>query len=198
MQQGWQILPHYRSGVRRRLGPLLKHWEQVIMPNAFRCPPLVAFFVLMVASASSAALSQGSAGGSIGNDDKSVSGSRPQPRSVEPDRPARRSRSEAEQPQRASRKSGGGGGGNFDGTWAYVGISTNCQGTGSGTLTISGGRVIAPGGSGSVSPSGAYHASAVGSDGVALTANGHMSRNSGSGTYMRSDGCGGRWSATRQ
>jgi hypothetical protein len=174
-----------------------------MMSKVFRLLTLfgVALFVLL---SSNAAFAQGSAGGSIGNDDKSVSGSRSEPRSVEPDRPARRaSKPEAEQPQRSSRRSGGGGGGgggggNFDGTWAYVGIGTNCQGTGSGTLTISSGRVIAPGGSGSVSPSGAYHSSAVGSDGISLTANGRLSGNSGSGTYMRSDGCGGRWSATRQ
>jgi hypothetical protein len=38
----------------------------------------------------SLALAQsGSAGGNIGNDDKSLSGSRQPPRSVEPERPAR-------------------------------------------------------------------------------------------------------------
>jgi hypothetical protein len=148
----------------------------------------------------SAAQAQGSEGGSIGNDDKAVSGSRSAPRSVEPEpseQPAHRDRGEAEQPQRSSRHSGGGGG-NFDGTWAYVGIGTNCRGTGSGTIQISGGRVFAPGGSGSVAPNGAYHARGVGQDGITLTAVGHLSGNAGSGTYMRSDGCAGRWSATRQ
>ena len=86
----------------------------------------------------------------------------------------------------------------FDGTWSYVGVGTNCQGSGSGTLTISGGRVVAPNGSGQVSPSGAYRSSAVGDDGVALTATGRMSGNAGSGTYMRADGCAGRWTAARQ
>jgi len=171
----------------------------MIMPNVFR-PLLSAVFVLALFNVigSSAARAQGSAGGSIGNDDKSVSGSRSEPRAVESDRPSRRSKPEAEQPARSSRRSGGGGSGNFDGTWAYVGIGTNCKGTGSGTLTISGGRVIAPNGSGSVAPNGAYHSSAVGDDGVRLTASGRLSGNSGSGTYMRVDGCGGRWSATRQ
>ena len=152
---------------------------------------------LSVAIGSGAAFAQGSSGGSIGNDDKSVSGSRPDSsRSVEPDRPAQRSKSDADTAQHTSRKSSGGG--NFDGVWAYVGIATNCRGTGSGTMTISGGRVIVPGGSGTVASNGAYHARAVGNDGVALTATGRLSGNSGSGTYMRSDGCGGRWSATRQ
>lgn len=172
------------------------------MPDAFRTLTLAVLFLgFVIAIGVSPARAQGSAGGSIGNDDKSVSGPRSAPRSVEPEhseRPAHRSRSEAEPQQRNSRRSGGGGGGNFDGTWAYVGIGTNCQGTGSGTIQISGGRVIAPGGSGTVAPSGAYHSSGVGSDGIRLTANGRLSGNSGSGTYVRSDGCGGRWSATRQ
>jgi hypothetical protein len=173
------------------------------MTDAFRALTLAALSVsLFITIGVTAARAQGSAGGSIGNDDKSVSGSRSAPRSVEPEhseRPAHRSKSEAEPQQRNSRRSGGGGGGgNFDGTWAYVGIGTNCQGTGSGTLQISGRRVIAPSGSGSVAPNGAYHSSGVGSDGITLTANGRLSGNSGSGTYMRSDGCAGRWSATRQ
>jgi uncharacterized caspase-like protein len=53
---------------------------------------------------------------SIGNDEKSLSGSREAPRSVESSKPARRGKSEADAPRGASRNSGGGGGGgNFDG-----------------------------------------------------------------------------------
>ena len=55
----------------------------------------------------------GSAGGSIGNDEKSLSGSR----ATESSKPARRSGPEADEPRRAGRKSGGGGGNNFDGAW---------------------------------------------------------------------------------
>lgn len=170
------------------------------MPHAFRFPTFMALGVsLVMVIGCGAALAQGSSGGSIGNDDKAVSGSRPESsRSVEPDRPSRHSKPEAEAPQPSSRRSGGGGGANFDGTWAYVGIGTNCQGTGSGTFTVSGGRVILPNGSGSVSPGGAIRSHSVGNDGVSLNASGHLSGNSGGGTYMRTDGCGGRWSATRQ
>ena len=50
----------------------------------------------------------GSAGGSIGNDEKSLSGSRETPRAAEPSKPARRSKTETEAPSRAPRKSGGG------------------------------------------------------------------------------------------
>lgn len=169
------------------------------MRTALRFPSSIALaLLLLVAIGANAAKAQGSSGGSIGNDDKSVSGSLPEPRSVEPDRASRRSKPEADAPQRATRKSAGGGGSSFDGVWAYVGIGTNCQGTGSGTIRISGGRVIVPNGSGTVASNGAYHAHAVGNDGVPLTASGRLSANSGSGTYMRADGCGGRWSATRQ
>ena len=44
----------------------------------------------------------GSAGGSIGNDEKSLSGSRASPRAAEPEKPARRSKPEAEEPRRSS------------------------------------------------------------------------------------------------
>jgi Caspase domain len=102
---------------------------------------------------------------------------------------------ETEQP----RKSDSGGGTNFDGTWSYTGVGTNCVGSGSGNLVISGGVVSSKNGHGTgrVSPDGAYRATSVGSDGVALTATGRMSGNSGSGTYRRSDGCNGRWAARK-
>ncbi|MGA7810544.1 hypothetical protein [Bradyrhizobium sp.] len=142
----------------------------------------------------------GSAGGSVGNDDKSLSGSRPdspEGRSVESDQPAHHSKPQAEGPRRASR-SNGGSGGNFDGTWTFVGTSTNCRGSGSVSGVISGGRVVGPGTIGSVSPNGAYHGVSVGNDGIRLTASGRLSGKSGSGTYARSDGCVGRWIAAKQ
>jgi hypothetical protein len=100
---------------------------------------------------------------------------------------------EAEQPR------DGRAGSNFDGTWAYTGIGTNCVGSGSGTLIISGGVVSSKNGSGigRVSPDGAYRASSVGADGVRLTATGRMTGNSGSGSYRRADGCNGRWAAKK-
>jgi hypothetical protein len=156
---------------------------------------LVLAFIM---TAPNIALAQGSSGGSIGNDDKSVSGSRSEPRSVEPDRSsaARRSKPDTEEPRRAARK-GGGGGGNFDGTWSFIGVGSNCQGTGAGSFTVSGGRVSLAGGSGSMSPNGGITSSSVGADGVRVTASGRLSGNSGGGSYMRADGCGGHWTATR-
>src|SRR5260370_14672460 len=94
----------------------------------------------MVATGPGAAWAQaGSAGGSIGNDEKSLSGSR----SAEPERPARRSKPEAEEPRRsASRRGGGGGAGSFDGAWIVNSVRITCSG---GSTTAVGGsrrRVI--------------------------------------------------------
>src|SRR3954471_7073237 len=86
-------------------------------------------FLLALALASSFAFAQsGSAGGSIGNDEKSLSGSRSD-RSAEPAPSVRRSKP-AEEPRSSSRRGGGGGGGgggSFDGAWMVV--SVGCGGT---------------------------------------------------------------------
>ncbi|MGB3271649.1 MAG: hypothetical protein WBA66_01965 [Xanthobacteraceae bacterium] len=88
--------------------------------------------------------------------------------------------------------------GQFDGRWVLTGVSTNCQGSGSGAFRVSGTRVVVlSGGGGHVSPSGAFRASTV-VDGVRLSATGRLASNSGSGSYRRSDGCIGRWTAVRQ
>jgi hypothetical protein len=123
----------------------------------------------------------------------------PQPQSVDTLRPvpgvAPLANREPEQP----RGSDGRGGTNFDGTWAYTGIGTNCPGSGSGTLVIAGGVVSSKNGRGigRVSPDGSYRAASVGADGVPLTATGRMSGKSGSGSYRRADGCNGRWAAKK-
>ena len=107
-------------------------------------------------------------------------------------------RNRGEEPLRSPR-GGEVGGTNYDGTWAYTGIGTSCRGSGSGLLVISGGLVSSKNGRGigRVSPNGDYRAASVGDDGVALTASGRMSGNSGSGSYRRADGCVGRWTARR-
>src|SRR6478672_3319806 len=88
------------------------------------------FLLISAAFGSAAALAQsGSAGGSIGNDEKSLSGSREKPRSAEPSKPARRDKPDSDEPRRASRRSGGegsGGGGGFDGSWVAVAVGTPC------------------------------------------------------------------------
>jgi hypothetical protein len=169
------------------------------MPNAFQRTLRVALLtaVVSVAIGPAAALAQsGSAGGSIGNDEKSLSGSREQPRSVE--EPARRSKPEAEEPRRASRKGGGGGGGgagSFDGAWVV--LSLGCGGSSRGAVVVTSGRIIGEGLTGTVSPNGA--ARSVGNyNGVTVISSGHVSGRSGSGTFRRSDGCSGTWTSSKQ
>lgn len=169
------------------------------MQSAFRRSIRVGLLSLLasVAIGSGLAFAQGSAGGSIGNDEKSLSGARESPRSVEP---ARRSkpRAEEDEPRRASRKSGGGGGGgggNFDGAWAVV--SVGCGSTTTGAVVVTSGRIIAQGVSGTVSPNGAVRT--VGNfNGVIVNSSGHLSGRSGSGSFRQSNGCGGTWSASKQ
>ena len=138
----------------------------------------------------------GSAGGSIGNDEKSLSGSRATPRAGESEKPARRSkpRAEPDEPRRASRNSGGGGG-NFDGAWMVT--SVGCGGTTVGAVAVSSGRIIAQGVTGTVSASGA--AQTTGNfNGVIVISSGRFSGRSGSGTFRQSTGCGGTWTASKQ
>jgi hypothetical protein len=155
---------------------------------------LIGTVVVLAAGCGAASAQSGSAGGSIGDDDKSVSGSRPPP-APEHEAPKPQSRDD-----RGARRPSheGGGNGNFDGRWSYVVVGSNCPGTASGAINISGGRVSAPGVSGSVSSGGAYRATAGGAGGLVSTATGRLSGNSGGGSFRRSDGCVGRWTASRQ
>jgi hypothetical protein len=151
--------------------------------------------LVSVAIGSATALAQsGSTGGSIGNDEKSLSGTRETPRSVQSERPSRRSKPEAEEPRRAARKSGGGGG-NFDGAWAVV--SVGCGSSSTSAVVVTSGRIIGEGVTGTVSANGA--ARSVGNyNGVTVVSSGHVSGRTGSGTFRRSDGCGGTWTSTKQ
>src|ERR1700739_719583 len=80
---------------------------------------LLASIALTIVFSTGIALAQsGSAGGSIGNDDTSLSGSRPD-RSAEPE-PALRKGKAAPDEQHSSSGRTGGGGGNFDGAWIVV------------------------------------------------------------------------------
>ena len=140
------------------------------------------------------AQAQGSAGGSIGNDDKTVSGSR-QERAVERERPARRQSPEARKP--APRRTEGGGR-SFDGAWIVNAVGVTCQGTSSNAVVISSGRIIGNNvTSGSVSASGAVYATG-GSNGLTNVTTGRLSGRSGSGSFRQSDGCVGRWTASKQ
>jgi hypothetical protein len=167
------------------------------MSNAVQRSLRAAFLsALILVAASGVALAQsGSAGGSIGNDEKSLSGSREAPRAVESDRPPRRGRPEAEEPRRASRKSGGGGGGNFDGAWIVV--SVGCGGSSRTAVVVTSGKIIGEGLTGTISPNGASRS--VGNySGITVISTGHASGRSGSGTFRRSDGCSGTWTSSKQ
>jgi hypothetical protein len=196
MRQGWQSLPHYRIRLCRRLRPLTPFLflDFLLMPNPVARTTALAF--LLTIASSSAFAQSGSAGGSIGNDEKSLSGSRSD-RSAEPAPSARRSKPETEEPRSSSRRGGGGGGGggSFDGAWVVVSIG--CGGTTSGAVVVSSGKVIGQGVSGTVSPSGSVHTFGQG-EGVTFTGAGRLGARSGSGTFRRSDGCTGTWSSTKQ
>jgi hypothetical protein len=156
---------------------------------------------LAAAIGSAPALGQsGSAGGSIGNDEKSVSGSRQAPRSVETEKPARRSKPAPEKPRRAARESsggggGGGGGGNFDGAWVAHSMGTPC-GAATERFVISSGRISGELSSGQVSPNGST-TSGGSASGLSWNSTGRFSGRSASGTFVRSDGCRGRWTASK-
>ena len=171
------------------------------MPNPIRRQIRIALLcVLAVAIGPATALAQsGSAGGSIGNDEKSVSGSRQAPRAVETEKPARRSKPEAERPRRAAReRSGGGsgGGGNFDGAWVARSMGTPCGGA-TERFVISNGKIVGELSSGQVSPNGST-TSGGSVSGLSWNSSGRFSGRSGSGTFVRSDGCTGRWTASKQ
>ncbi|MDO9058051.1 MAG: hypothetical protein Q7U92_03385 [Bradyrhizobium sp.] len=172
------------------------------MPRPIRRQIQIALLcALAVAIGSATARAQsGSAGGSIGNDEKSVSGSRQSPRAVEPEKPARQSKPKAEKPRRAARESsggsGGGSGGNFDGAWVAHSTGTPC-GAATERFVISGGRISGELSSGQVSPNGSTRSGGSAS-GLTWNSTGRFSGRSGSGTFVRSDGCRGRWTASKQ
>jgi hypothetical protein len=179
--------------------------EQVIMEYSAQRSVRITLHALLISVAiSGAAVAQsGSAGGSIGNDEKSLSGSREKPRAVESSKPTRRAKPESDEPRRASRRSGGGGGGgggggvgHFDGAWVVVAMGTPC-GSSTERVVISGGRITGEWSSGQVGPNGSStgHGSA---GGLSWTSSGRMTAHSGSGSFVRSDGCTGRWTSSRQ
>jgi hypothetical protein len=181
----------------------LRNLKAMLMQNVIRRSirtGLVLLLLLVGFGAGLALAQSGSAGGSIGNDEKSLSGSRQTPRAVESEKPARKNKPEAEEPRRASRKSGGesggGGGGNFDGAWVAVAVGTPC-GSSTERFVISGGSVSGELSSGQVSPNGSTRTGGSVS-GLSWTSTGRFSGRTGSGSFVRSDGCTGRWTASKQ
>jgi hypothetical protein len=136
---------------------------------------------------------QGSTGGSIGKQDKSVSGDQDGGVRSRSEKPSR-----SERPASKRSGGGGGGGGNFDGTWASASQGrTTCSDRTSDVVTISGGRMTGTGFTGRVTGSGSVSGVWAGS-GISASVSGHMSGNRGSGSFRRSDGCVGTWTLSRQ
>lgn len=133
----------------------------------------------------------GSMGGTIGNREKSLSGSR----DAEPARPAQRSTPKENRKPAAA--SSGGGGGNYDGAWSISSAGITCSDTFRETVVVRGTRMTGNYGGGSVSASGSVSGSGN-YNGVGVTSQGRFSGRSGSGTFQRSDGCHGRWTASKQ
>jgi hypothetical protein len=166
------------------------------MKDAVRRSIPIALLALLIPLACGSGLAHaqsGSAGGSIGNDEKSLSGSR----SGESAKPARRSQPEADEPRRASRKSGGGGGNNFDGAWIVSGVGVTCQGTSSNAVVVTSGKIIGQTARGTVSPDGRVYGTSTG-NGITVITTGRLSGRSGGGTFRQSDGCTGTWTASKQ
>ena len=164
------------------------------MQNAVRRSiPILALLISLVCGSGLAYAQSGSAGGSIGNDEKSLSGSR----APESSKTARRSEPEADEPRRAGRKSGGGGGNNFDGAWIVSAVGVTCQGTSSNAVVVTSGKIIGQTARGTVSPDGRVHGTSTG-NGITVITTGRLSGRSGGGTFRQSDGCTGRWTAAKQ
>jgi hypothetical protein len=169
------------------------------MRNAIRCSVGIGLLSLVMSTVLGpvTAFAQGRAGGSVGNDEKSLSGSREAPRSVE--KPARRSKPDADEPRRESRKSGGGGGGggNFDGAWIISAVGGNCGGSSSNPFIVSSGKIMGKNVQGTVSPNGALYGTSTG-EGHTVTTTGRLSARSGGGTFRITNGCTGTWTAVKQ
>ena len=169
------------------------------MQDAVRRSSLIAVPALLIAlvCGSNVAFAQsGSAGGSIGNEEKSLSGSREAPRTNESEKPGRRSKPDADE-SRTSRKGGGGGGNSFDGAWVVQSRGVTCQGSSSNAVVVTSGKIIGQTARGTVSPDGRVYGTSTG-NGITVITTGRLSGRSGGGTFRQSDGCTGRWTAAKQ
>ena len=170
------------------------------MQNAARRSIPVALLAVLISVAFSGDLAyaqSGSAGGSIGNEEKSLSGSRDAPRAPESSKPARRSQPEPDEPRRAARQGGGGGSGNFDGAWIVSAVGVTCQGTSSNAVVVTSGKIIGQKARGTVSPDGTVYGTST-DQGITVITTGRLSGRTGGGTFRQSDGCTGRWTAAKQ
>jgi hypothetical protein len=188
-------------------------------------PPAAALAVPAVATEAPSAyrplmLAQaGSTGGSIGKQDKSISGGYQAPASsrssgrkhAERHAPAHRPVAGGDQTSASSRSSGRkhaerdapaaapahrpAAGGSADGAWSVT--ADGCGGSATLEGIISAGRFISDSGKGTVSRDGSAQGVAHVLGGTAIWS-GRFSGRSGSGTFRRTDGCVGHWSSVKQ
>jgi hypothetical protein len=141
---------------------------------------------LTLVGSENAAFAQGSMGGSIGVQEKSVSGDREPPKTA----PAQSRQRSAPEQKRAAPKPAGRPA-NYDGAWLVNNIG--CGGV-AGRVSVSGGRISGDGGvTGSVSANGTVSTRTSVSVGW-----GRVSGSRGSGGFRTNDGCTGRWTSVRQ
>jgi hypothetical protein len=136
--------------------------------------------VVAALSPSGTCAQSGSTGGSIGDENRSLSGPR-----HETERPAEETSPVS--PEERENK--------FDGAWIFT--SAGCPHTGSLPAIITGGKIVVQGGGGQVSPDGTLHSVGAG-NGMTVTAVGQLSGSTGAGSFKRSDGCVGSWIAIKQ
>ena len=98
-------------------------------------------------------------------------------------------------PRRA--KSGGGGGNNFDGAWIVSGVGVTCQGTSSNAVVVTSGKIIGRPPEAPSVPTARVYGTTTG-NGITVITTGRLSGRSGGGTFRQSDGCTGRWTASKQ
>ncbi len=146
---------------------------------------------LLLFALAHSAQAQGSMGGSIGVQEKSVSGDRETPRAAPPP-PRQRSTPEPKRAApRAATPKPAGRPANYDGAWLVNNIG--CGGA-AGRVWVSGGRISGDGGvTGSVSANGTVRTATAVSVGW-----GRVSGSRGSGGFRTNDGCTGRWTSVRQ
>ena len=151
--------------------------------------PVLLSFAVTLAVSPSATFAQGSAGGSIGNDDKAVSGSRPEPRAVERERPTARKPthpiSTDEDKRRSPRPSNSrvGSGGNFDGAWSISSAGVTCPDTFRETVVVTSGKLVGNYGGGSVSGNGSVSGSGN-YNGIRVTSQGPFFRSQRLGDFQ--------------
>ena len=175
-----------------------RYWKHPLMRDAVRHSTGIALLSLFVSVASGSGVAQaqsGSAGGSIGNDEKSLSGSREAPRATESSRTSQQIRGGRTAPRIAKER------------WRrrqQFRWRVDCELRGRhmfGHQQQRGRRHqrqdYRSDARGTVSPDGRVYGTSSG-NGLTVITVGRLSGRSGGGTFKQSDGCTGRWTAAKQ